>query len=367
MGGSAKHLSPKGYGDDIVYPIFCRVVDGDKSLVVADETIIKVAKRNIEKFDVVPLYYNMKKAQPVKLTKETMYDGLIHAFVGGNIGLYSNDISKIWNSGVFQTGTHEEQMEAINIIKILCMENNFVIDYAKTLYKPVRPAEMHTKIRSFTQKKLPHFFVYAKDKEEWQVEPCGDSFVDKLDKMIPDVRIDLRRSGIGKIDSTILMANPTIDIDEAVIDKYKSLNRHYRYKINQKNEYESKMRYISKYIKEELSKFNYSEEDLADMLTAYFYSQENCTSKDVLWFSYGKYLLKNLKEHLSLRNPRTVQCVDCKDWFYAYSNNIERCPHCQEKYRREYIKQASKKNSTNKKTTEKTEKKGLAKVRILRL
>lgn len=104
------------------------MVDGDKSLVVADETLIKVAKRNLKKFDIVPLYYNMKKAQPVQLTKETMYDGLIHAFVGGNIGLYSNDISKIWNSEIFQTGTYEEQMNAINMIKILCMENNFVID-----------------------------------------------------------------------------------------------------------------------------------------------------------------------------------------------------------------------------------------------
>ena len=38
------------------------MVDGDKSLVVSDKTIIDVAKRNIEKFDIVPLYYDMKKA-----------------------------------------------------------------------------------------------------------------------------------------------------------------------------------------------------------------------------------------------------------------------------------------------------------------
>lgn len=208
--------------------------------------------------------------------------------------------------------------------------------------------------------------MYAKDKEEWQVESCGNSFVDKLDKIIPDVRIDLRKSGVGKIESTILMNNPNINIDYEVINKYKKLNSHYRYKINQKNEYDSKMRYISKYIKEELKQFNYSDEELADMLTSYLYSQKNCTSKDVLWFSYGKYLLKNLKEHLSIRNPRTVQCVDCKDWFYAYSNNIERCSFCQEKYRREYIKEANKKKRTIKNSTEKSEKRGLAKVRILR-
>lgn len=103
-------------------------VDGDRSLVVADKTIIDVAKRNIEKFDVVPLYYNMKKAGAVHLDSETIYNGLNAAFVGGNIGIYSNNISKIWNSDVFVDGTRDEQIEAVGLIKLLCMENNFVID-----------------------------------------------------------------------------------------------------------------------------------------------------------------------------------------------------------------------------------------------
>ena len=83
------------------------MVDGDKLLVVADKTIIKVAERNMQ--DIVPLYYNMKKALPHSLTNENIYDGLIHAFTGGNIGIYSNNISKIWNDEVFITGTDEEK------------------------------------------------------------------------------------------------------------------------------------------------------------------------------------------------------------------------------------------------------------------
>ena len=103
-------------------------VDGDKSLVVADKTIIDVAKRNIEKFDIVPLYYDMKKAEPVHLDNESIYNGLNAAFVGGNIGIYSNNISKIWNSDTFVNGTDEEKRRAIELIKILCMENNYTID-----------------------------------------------------------------------------------------------------------------------------------------------------------------------------------------------------------------------------------------------
>ena len=95
---------------------------------VADKTLINVAKRNIEKYDIVPLYYDMKKAKPVHLDNGSIYDGLNAAFVGGNIGIYSNNISKIWNSDTFVNGSEEDKRRAIELIKVLCMENNFVID-----------------------------------------------------------------------------------------------------------------------------------------------------------------------------------------------------------------------------------------------
>lgn len=129
MFGSAESLSRKRYGYDIVCGQFkLTVVDGDKLLVVADKTLIEVAERNIEKYDIVPLYYNMQKAPSVYVNNEAIYNGLNAAFTGGNIGVYSNNISKIWNSEVFITGTYEEKKQAINIIKLLCCENNFVID-----------------------------------------------------------------------------------------------------------------------------------------------------------------------------------------------------------------------------------------------
>jgi hypothetical protein len=104
------------------------VVDGDKSLVVADKTIVSIAERNQKKFDIVPLYYNMRKALPSQLNPETIYNGLIAAFTGGNIGIYSNNISKIWNNNVFVSGTSEEKSDALRYIKFLCCQNNFVID-----------------------------------------------------------------------------------------------------------------------------------------------------------------------------------------------------------------------------------------------
>lgn len=336
-------------------------VDGDRSLVIADKTLIEVAERNIQKYNVVPLYYDMKKTASVQLTKDSLYQGLITAFTGGNIGIYSNNISKIWNSAIFENGTEQQKQMAIDTVKLLCMENNFVIDYAKTLYKPVRPKEIHEQIVSFTKQKVPHFFLYAKDKDNHQIAPINNSLVNRLDSLIPNPRIDLRKAKLGHPDYTLLVHDKDIQIDTNVINTYNTLNAAYRFKIQHQNEYNIKVSYISKYIKQALSQFNYTEEELADMLTKYLYSKKSCVSKDVLWFSYGKHLIKNLRYNLNKKmNVRTIQCIDCLDWFYAYGTNETRCPICQSLYRINYKHQ---KNTEIKTTYIKDKPKNLRKIR----
>lgn len=91
--------------------------DGDKSLVVADQTLVNAAKRNME--GIVPLYYEMAKAEPRQVTQEAIYESMIAAYVGGNIGVISNDITKIYNT----PGDIN-----LDVVKLLCMENNFTID-----------------------------------------------------------------------------------------------------------------------------------------------------------------------------------------------------------------------------------------------
>ena len=96
-------------------------VDGDRALVCRDEKLVEIAERNMQ--NIVPLYYVMGKAKPEIVNNQSIYKGLESAYKGGNIGVVSNDISKMWNS------------EEINLdmIKIMVLYNNFVIDYAKTL------------------------------------------------------------------------------------------------------------------------------------------------------------------------------------------------------------------------------------------
>lgn len=349
---------------DLISKILQFDVDGDKSLVVADKTIIKVAERNME--GVVPLYYNMKKAEPSILNNETIYNGLNAAFGGSNIGMYSNDISKIWNNEVFISGTEEERNQALDVIKLLCCENNFKIDYAKTLYMPERPEFVRELITSFTKENVPYFFRYAKDKEEHQVSQLNDSFVNKLNKMIPNPRINCRGLGLSKIDYTLLMHNPDIECrvqftdrgklikekTDPLIIKYCELNKKYGYAINnakkidnsisyeilKKSKLRQDLRYKKIYldIKEELSAFGYSDIEITDILVKFLYGIKESKHKMVLWLCYGDYIYKNLSEKIKIQT-KSIQCVDCGEWISVpvKDNKSCRCSECNEEYKRE--------------------------------
>ncbi|MBL4951002.1 hypothetical protein JK635_01950 [Neobacillus sp. YIM B02564] len=66
---------------------------------------------------IVPLYYEMAKAPAEQVNSEDIYHSLISAYKA-NIGEISNNITKIWNSNNVN----------LDVIKWLCMENNFTID-----------------------------------------------------------------------------------------------------------------------------------------------------------------------------------------------------------------------------------------------
>lgn len=344
---------------DLISKILMFDVDGDKLLVIANQNIIDIAKRNMN--DIVPLYYNMKKAQPRTLTPENLYEGLRAAFVGGNIGIYSNNISKIWNDEVFISGTEEEKQRALDIIKLLCMENNFCIDYAKTLYKPQRPNDINQKILQYTQKNLPHFFKYAKDKEDKQIEVANDSLVNKLDKYIPNPRLNFKSLGLEKIDYTLLMDNVNVNFDcelelngkineartDPIIKTFNKLTKEYIYKIDLTplEQLSPEVRMLSNVreqviykdiidtVKLELSQFGYTQKEVADILVKFAYGVKPNYNKDILWLCYGKYLLHNLKKHIKFLN-KEVRCNNCNQWIRvdrAFNLSNILCEKCKNK------------------------------------
>lgn len=294
--------------------------DGDKSLVVADKHIIKIAKETVKNYDVVPLYYNMKKAKEEVINSQTLYNGLIKAYTSGNIGLYSNDISKISNGGKMDS-------ERLLAIKILTAENNFVIDYAKTLYKPTRPPHIKTLIQKYTKSKVPHFFIYAKDKKKEQVEFNNNSVVNKLEECIPNKRLVFDKGKFGKFQIGMLMSNSSIQIDKKLLKCYEKFNKTFRFKVNMEDYRTNNLIIIYDEVKNKLSEFGYSDIEITDMLVQSLYYERNRKSKEVLWFCYGDIVLENLKRNIG---NKTYMCELCGERFKKNVHNQKKCKECQE-------------------------------------
>lgn len=307
---------------DLISKLLMYDVDGDQTLVVADKDFVRIAERNMD--GIVPLYYNMRKAPPTELNRKTIYAGLNAAFTHGNIGIYSNNISKIWNSDVFISGSQREQKEAIDCVKLLCMENNFCIDSAKTLYMPKRPEWFTPIVSKFTSQKLPAFFEFAKDKDHSQLANRNQSFVNKLYDKIPDKPINTRSLKLENIEYTNLMTNKNIVCSREVSDLYDKLNRQYRYMIHMKDEYVDNLRYVACNIRSEFARLGYSEEIISDMLVEYLYGN-NKRYKQLLWFCYGQNILNNLQNHISIKKTKFIQCVDCGEWFETGIKDSKSC------------------------------------------
>jgi hypothetical protein len=262
--------------------------DGDKSLVIQDETLVNVAERNMQ--GIVPLYYEMAKAPAEEINSEDIYKSLIMAYKA-NIGEISNNITKIWNSNNIN----------LNVIKWLCMENNFTIDFAKTLYMPTRPEHVNETISKYIKAKVPHFFIYAKDKDK--VEDLNNSVVNMLETVIPNKRINFVKVA-GKLNYRMLMKNSRVKLDEEIINTYEKLDKNKKWMSKRKDNNETnEILYIYKVIREEILKINNDIDYVVDILVKYLY-QKKSSRKDTLWKSFGDVLYANLC--INLREYKTV-------------------------------------------------------------
>lgn len=271
---------------DIISKILMFDVDGDKSLVCADKTIIEVAERNME--GIVPLFYNMKKAEAEIINSTNIYKGLKAAYTGGNIGLYSNNISKIWNGNNIN----------LDAIKLLCLENNFTIDYAKTLYKPKRPSDIQKLITRYTKSKVPHFFIYAKDKDKKKVASLNNSTVNKLHNIIPNPTISFKEMKLGEFDYKMLMFNSEVIINEEIVDRYTELDLKKHFMINSQDEECSNIVYLYQEIKNTILDMNPDINYVTDVLVKYLYEHKKSNFKTTLWECFGDVMVENLKRNI---------------------------------------------------------------------
>jgi hypothetical protein len=327
---------------DLVSKILQNDFDGDNLLIVAEDLFINVAERNMS--DIVPLYYKMANAKAEIISSSTLYNGLINAYVGGNIGVVSNNITKIWNSNNVN----------LEVIKLLCMENNFVIDYAKTLYKPVRPKCKDKIVNSYTKNKLPHFFVYAKDKRAKDVAKNNDSTVNKLEKIIPNKRIKFSDVGIGDFDYKMLMIDTNVDLKIAkaqkIISTYKELDLKKFSMINRNEIGDDKDRIgnlISLYqnIREKILSLDNNVLYVVDVLVEYLYGEIHARHKTTLWECFGGEIVDNLKFKISTSR---AYCEQCGVLIEKGSNRSKYCSDCAKKVQFDQKKEWDKVNRIGK-------------------
>ncbi|MGV2885472.1 hypothetical protein V4D07_22460 [Paenibacillus taichungensis] len=295
-------------------------VDGDKSLVCRDELVVEIAERNME--GIVPLYYEMKKAEPELLNSRTIYKGLEAAYKNGNIGKTSNNISKVWNS---------EKVD-LDMIKILVCENNFVIDYAKTLYMPTIPEEIDRIKKKITNQKLPHFFKYAKDKEVDKVQVKNSSIVNMLDHIIPNTRLNFKATDLGNFNYKVLMSgkiHKDNTLRDEIIKVYSERDlKKYKMDSDQSNgDWTGDNLPIYQIIRNEIISVGQDVEYIVDVLIEYLYEHKKSSYKTTLWSCFGAEILENIKnnikdssvqcercsERTEIRGKKNLYCVDCAD------------------------------------------------------
>lgn len=324
--------------------------DGDQLLVVNDYNFQKIVKRHME--DIVPLYYNMKKAQPNELNYDTLFQGLIFAYTKGNIGKYSNDISKIENQIDF------EESKALEAMKWLVFENNMCIDSAKTLYMPTRPAWVEERIKAITQDKLPHFFIYAKGKSISQVEPKNNSPVNMLDNIIHTSRLKFNKL-ISKIDVKFLLHDSEFIWDnkyQPIIDLYDYYNQHKYVLFNHIDNYNSftEELYVYQQIRKYLLDLPFSNSIIHDALVWKLYKERNTPNKKTLWGCFGEEIYNNIQNNIK------------QQW----GDSMKVCPVCGKRFRSKWFKycsehcqniQRKKQKSTNKKNSNFSQKLGTMK------
>jgi hypothetical protein len=317
---------------DLISKLLMFDVDGDKSLVCADKTVINAAKRNMN--GIVPLYYEMGTAEPAAVSGNSLYSGLTFAFANCNIGAVSNDITKIWNGNDVN----------LDVIKLLAMENNFIIDAAKTLTKLERPKEMKPIIGRYARNKLPKFFIYAKDKTPEQVESVNGSPVNRLDKFIPNKRVMFDKHVFGMFEYKMLMSDPNVEIDRKFVAEYDKMKMDNRFNMNICDEH-SNVYYIYLENRKRLLELCENSTVAADMLVKYLYAEMKSKHKEALWEIFGNELLENLKRNLKERYGNDfILCQGCAERVAKNSNRQKYCDSCAERIKKEQTKNRVKKN-----------------------
>lgn len=299
--------------------------DGDKGLIIAEKSLIEIAKRNMK--GIVPLYYEMGKAKAMKITFENIYDSLTKAFKFNNIGKFSNQLTVMWNL---------DNPNLTTIAQITAL-NNFTIDGAKTLLVPEVPKNILSDMKD-SNGKLPYFFRFAKDKDISDVANMNDSVVNRICRNIENIKQEnYSFNNIGKFKRNMLMNNPRIKINYSVVECYKELDK---YKnlcfanakskgISKEDAYPAIFKEVKNKFKICFEEFGLTEIESVDIIIQYIYKENKNCKKGILFDLFGDIIFNNLKNNIKepLDNGY-IMCDKCGERVKLNGNNSRFCGKC---------------------------------------
>ncbi|MBO0995930.1 hypothetical protein [Bacillus sp. SD088] len=286
----------------------------------------------------------MGVSESKNITSESIYESLTVAFKA-NIGEISNNITKIFNKDDFG---HDDY----KFIKKLCSYNNHVIDMAKTLDVVEFPEKLKEQWNQVDNSKLPHFFMYAKDKEEEKVLDKNNSTVNRLGDLIIDKRIHFK-SVVGKFDYKKLMWTPNIkddtpvideETDKKIIDTYTHLDQNKRYYLDvNEDELDSKKQYVYVVIREKLLDICSDAHKVNDVLVRYLFNKKDSKYKSTLWESFGQEIVEALRKNVL----NEVDCFGCGKVINEPRQRQVRCDKCQKEYRKRQDRERKRREKEN--------------------
>lgn len=204
--------------------------------------------------------------------------------------------------------------------------------YAKTLFKPQRPHHIDKPLSEYTRRKVPYFFMYAKDKARRQVESKNTSTVNMLRDVIPNDDIVFSNINVGKFDYTTLMKNKKLTLekkDYEIIKKYQELDLHKYFFINYKDRQDNNLSYIYQDIREQLLELDSGRNRVSDVLIKYLYLHKESSYKTTLWEVFGEEMVKNLRTNIARPlGDNWVMCEGCGERVEKTNNNTKFCREC---------------------------------------
>ena len=345
------------------------MVDGDQLNVIVDPLFVEIAKRNVNKFDVIPLFYDAEKAKAEPISIESLFNGLKRAHEYSNIGEISNMLTRVWN---------KDNPDRV-VAALLTYLNNLRIDGAKTgvdheysAYPQV--ARRIGRASGGKNGRMPHFFQFSRNgrkdtpaNRKRKYAECNNSTMNRICKAFDDIgNINLNYAGVPQFNWQMLLSGPCPGSKQEIAQLFCELDSSNLTNVieSQENSYSSEKQLINNYslvaedITNEIVARYGSLEEAYPYITKYLFAGEGMNKsahKQMFWRVFGQIALRNLKSNLSdsdiceecgIEVPSWVEthwcvkntkgfyeCIDCGVMCERINAKQCRCEYCQEQYR----------------------------------